>query len=310
MAGASEQELRTLEERLDSDGIHGLWIVFHDYSARACAKWVPREAVPGALRRGGVFATANLNFSIDDVQAEQPHFAAQTGDFFAVPDPSTYAPVPYRAGIGRVLSYLHTEAGELWEGCPRGRLAAQIAALAERGFSLRAAFEPEFSLFHKTEDGRYVPTDRFYMYSVDRVDANADLMQAIETALAAQGVRVVQIGSEYGMGQLEINLHHEVPLKAADDLVTFRETVKALARVSASPATRLRRVAAPLPRFHARTCENTPQPPTRGEETHARPDRAAGCRYSLSPVPEPGRAHTRGVCGSGRLRRRVRGLHG
>src|SRR5690606_35649021 len=47
---------------------------------------------------------------------------------------------------------------------------------------------------------------------------------------AEQGVRVIQIGTEYGAGQLEINLHHETPMKAADDLVTFRETIKALAR--------------------------------------------------------------------------------
>jgi len=237
MSAVDEQELRALEERLDADGIRGLWIVFHDYAARACAKWVPREAVPGALRRGGVFATANLNFSIDDVQAEKPRFAAHTGDFFAVPDPATYAPVPYRTGIGRVLSYLHTEAGELWDGCPRGRLSVVIDALAERGFAARVAFEPEFSLFRKTDDGNYVPVDEFTMYSVDRVDANAALLQSIEAALAAQGVRVVQIRSEYGPAQVEINLHHEPPMKAADDLVTFRETVKALARDAGLVAT-------------------------------------------------------------------------
>jgi glutamine synthetase len=227
---ASEQELQALEERIDADGVRGLWIVFHDYAARACAKWVPREAVPGALRRGGVFATANLNFSTDDQQAEHPHFAAHTGDFFAVPDPTTYAHVPYRTGVARVLSYLCNEDGELWQGCPRGRLATATAALAERGFSARVAFEPEFSLFRKLDDGRYEPADTFTMYSVDRIDANHGLLDAIESALTAQGVRVVQIGTEYGPGQLEINLHHEAPMKAADDLLTLRETVKALAR--------------------------------------------------------------------------------
>jgi glutamine synthetase len=68
------------------------------------------------------------------------------------------------------------------------------------------------------------------MYSVDRIDAHAELLRRIDAALAAQGIRVIQIGTEYGAGQLEINLHHETPMKAADDLVTFRETVKAIAR--------------------------------------------------------------------------------
>ena len=56
--------------------LRGLWIVFHDYSARACAKWVPKDEVPAALRGGGVFARANLNFTIDDHQVAAPRFAA------------------------------------------------------------------------------------------------------------------------------------------------------------------------------------------------------------------------------------------
>ena len=230
MATASEDELRALQERIDAAGLRGLWIVFHDYSARACAKWVPQPAIPAALRTGGVFARANLNFTLDDQQVESPRFGADSGDFFARPDPATFAPVPYREGIGRVLSYLHTEDGALWEGCPRGRLMAAVGALAERGFAARVACEPEFALFRRAPGGEYEPADRYAMYSVDRIDAHGDLLTSIEAALASHGVRVVQIGSEYGAGQVEINLHHEAPLKAADDLLTFRETVRALAR--------------------------------------------------------------------------------
>lgn len=230
MPGEDEDAISALQQRIEADDLNGLWIVFHDYSARACAKWVPRANIPAALRRGGVFARANLNFTIDDQQVEHPHFAADSGDMFAVPDPATYAPSPYRPGIGRVLSHLCTEDGELWEGCPRGRLEHALGQLAERGFSAQAAFEPEFTLYSRTPDGGYRPLDRFAMYSVDRIDANADLLGQIDTALTKQGIRVIQLGSEYGLGQLEINLHHETPMKAADDLVTFRETVKAIAR--------------------------------------------------------------------------------
>jgi glutamine synthetase len=230
MAVVDEGALRELEKQIEADNLDGLWIVFHDYSARACAKWVPRASVPSALRRGGVFARANLNFTIDDHQVDHPHFAADSGDMFAVPDPDTYSPLPYRPGIGRVLSHLCTEDGELWEGCPRGRLQRALDQLAERGFSAQAAFEPEFTLYTKQPDGGHKPVDRFAMYSVDRIDANADLLGRIDAALTAQGIRVIQMGTEYGAGQLEINLHHASPMKAADDLVTFRETTKAIAR--------------------------------------------------------------------------------
>jgi len=230
MSVTDEQAISALEERIEADDLTGLWIVFHDYSARACAKWVPRNSIRSALRRGGIFARANLNFTIDDQQVEHPRFAADSGDMFAVPDPSTYAPVPYRPGIGRVLSHLCTEDGDLWEGCPRGRLRHVLEELAARGYSAQVAFEPEFTLYTRTADGTHQPADHFAMYSVDRIDANADLLSRIDAALSAQGVRVIQIGTEYGAGQLEINLHHETPMKAADDLVTFRETTRAIAR--------------------------------------------------------------------------------
>ena len=224
-------------DRIEAAGLRGLWIVFHDYSARACAKWVPRAAIPDALTGGGVFARANLDFTIDDRQAEQPGFGADSGDFFARPDPTTFAPLPYRPGIGRVLSYLHTEDGALWEGCPRGRLDAQLAALAARGLTARVAFEPEFTLLRRDDSGGYVPADAHTMYSVDRLAAHTPLLEAIEAALTAQGIAVIQLGGEYGAGQLEINLAHETPLKAADDLLTFRETVRTLARDAGTPAT-------------------------------------------------------------------------
>jgi glutamine synthetase len=220
---------RALAERIEHDGLRGLWIVWHDYAARANGRWFPGASIPGALANGTLFCHANLNFTIDDWQVPHPRFGADTGDFVAIPDPETYAPLPYHPGIGRVVSYLRTEAGEPWEGCPRTRLRDMLDVLAQRGFSARAAFEPEFTLFRKTAGG-YEPVDAFTMYSVDRMEAEHDLLDEIETNLTRQGIRVVGMGGEYGAGQLEINLHHEHPVKAADDLLTFRETVKALAR--------------------------------------------------------------------------------
>ncbi len=222
---------------MNAEGYTGIWIVFHDYSGRACAKWIPRPVVPDALRSGGVFARANLNFTIDDHQVPDPRFGANTGDFFAIPDPETFAPVPYRPGIARVFSFLHTEQGELWEGCPRGRLDNALSKLADLGLSARVAFEPEFTLFRKRQDGDYEPDDHFAMYSTDRIDYDYELLKDIETTLGQQHLRVIQIGTEYGAGQLEINLHHELPLKAADDLLTMRETVRALARDAGRIAT-------------------------------------------------------------------------
>lgn len=286
-----------LASRIAASDLRGLWIVFHDYSARACAKWVPVAEVSAALRRGGIFARANLNFSLDDQQADPPHFGADSGDFFAVPDPETFAPVPYLPGIGRVVSYLHSEDGALWDGCPRGRLAAQVRALADRGFRARVAFEPEFTLYRPAEGGGYAPADRHAMYSVDRIAAHHDLLARIDAALAEQGVRVVQLGSEYGAGQVEINLAHQPPLRAADDLLTFRETVKALARDAGLVATF-------MPKPFAQAAGNGVHVhlslwDAAGEASRSEGDGPLGLSADLAHFLAGVLAHARALCGVG-----------
>ncbi|CAN5568124.1 type III glutamate--ammonia ligase [soil metagenome] len=230
MPDVTQAALDRFEGRLDEWESRGIWIIFHDYSGRSCAKWIPRPSVRPALERGGVFARANLNFTIDDHQVSHPHFGADSGDFFAVPDHDTLVTVPYHPGTARVHSWMRTEEGEPWDGCPRTRLANQLDRLRERGLSARVAFEPEFSLYRRGPDGSPEPVDQHAMYSVDRINDQFELLKRIGETLTEQDVEIIQFGAEYGKGQVEINLAHQSPLKAADDLLIFRDTVRAPAR--------------------------------------------------------------------------------
>ena len=85
--------------RLEADGIEHLWVVYHDYRGRSCAKTVPRERFEAAAERGVVFAHANLSMRMDDVQPADATFLADSGDFLAVPDPVSYARVPRESGL-------------------------------------------------------------------------------------------------------------------------------------------------------------------------------------------------------------------
>ena len=295
MVGASESDVGRIEQQLASWDCHNLWIIFHDYSSRSCAKWIPGPSIPSAIRRGGVFARANLNFTIDDHQAPEPHFGADSGDFFAVPDPDSLAPVPYHPGVARVHSWMRTEAGEAWEGCPRTRLGQQLERLAERGLTARVAFEPEFSLYRRGPDGALAPVDQHAMYSVDRVDEQFDLLARIEQALAAQNVDVIQVGSEYGQGQLEINIAHQKPLKAADDLLVLRDTVRALARAAGLLATFMPKVHASAAgnglHVHLSLWDET------GTEDRSTGDAALGLSQEMSHFIGGVLAHAPAICG-------------
>jgi len=180
--------------------------------------------------RGVVFARANLDFNFEDHQVPDGIFPANSGDFLAVPDPSSYAPTPYREATARVYAFLRQNDGSPWEGCPRTQLQRMVAACAAAGLSLQVAFEPEFTLFKPAANGEYQPVDSDGMFTVDGLDRHYTLWQKVMRTLQGMGVQVDQLGKEYGPGQYEASTHHDTPLKAVDNYLTFRMVVRSLAR--------------------------------------------------------------------------------
>ncbi len=217
-----------LLERLNADDTRQLWIIYHDYSGLSHAKSVPPERFEAAVRSGIGFARANMDFNILDHQVPHPAFAADSGDFFAVPDPDTYAPVPYHPGVARAYSFLHLPGGERWPGCPRTALQNVVDRYEAGGLCIQAAFEPEFYLFTAADNG-YVPADRSRMFTVAGLEAHHDLLRELMETLPVMGIVLEQAGAEYGPGQYEINVRHASPLRAADDLNTLKEVLRALA---------------------------------------------------------------------------------
>ena len=85
---------QALLQRLDSDGIEHLWIIYHDYNGRSCAKSVPKRRFASALERGVVFAQANVDFTLEDHQAEGSVFLADTATFWPYPTQTVTRPSP------------------------------------------------------------------------------------------------------------------------------------------------------------------------------------------------------------------------
>ena len=70
------------------------------------------------------------------------------GEIRLIPDPRTFTVLPYAPHAAAMTSDMCTLDGAPWEACPRAFLKRQIAACAAAGFSVRAAFECEFTLGH------------------------------------------------------------------------------------------------------------------------------------------------------------------
>lgn len=219
----------TLLSRLEADGMENLWIVYHDYGGRSCAKTVPKENFAAAAERGVVFARANLSMRFDDHQPADATFLADTGDFLAVPDPATYARVPYHPATARVHAHLRADDLTPWAGCPRTRLERILEAYAERGLTVRTGFEPEFILFRIGDDGEYAPADRDGMFTVRGLDRHYGLWRAVIDDLREMGIVIDQLGKEYGPAQYEGTTRYTEAMRAVDDHLTLKEVVRARA---------------------------------------------------------------------------------
>jgi glutamine synthetase len=104
-----------------------------------------------------------------------------------------------------------------------------IADAAAHGLQVVAAFENEFYLARVDNEGRFMPFDRSNCFSSIGMDnANAIIIDIVE-ALEKQGIAVQQYYPELGPGQQEISVQHTDALRAADQQLVVRETVRGVA---------------------------------------------------------------------------------
>ena len=225
-----------LVARAKEDRISEMWVIYHDWSGRAQVRSVPHERLDRALTNGVSFARANFDFNVLDHQVPDVVLGAESGDFLAVPDPATYARVPHHPGVARTYSFLREADGQSWAGCARTALSVMDARYASRSLHVRAAYEPECYLLAQTDDG-YRPGARTKMFTLDALESQRALMSQVLASLAEMGVELEQVAPEFGPGQFEVNIAHQPPVRAADDLMTVKEELRALARAAGFIAT-------------------------------------------------------------------------
>src|SRR5579884_2745411 len=151
------------------------------------------------------------------------------GEFRLVPDPETFAILPYVPNTGSMMCDQIDADGQPWGADPRGFLRRMVARLAEKGMRMEATAEHEF-YFAREEMGQYVPADNSLCYSSQGLDEQAEVMDAILAALEAQGLSIELFHTELGPAQQELSIRHAEVLSAADHVCQVRETVRGVAR--------------------------------------------------------------------------------
>src|SRR5260370_36265381 len=78
------------------------------------------------------------------------------GEIRLVPDPRTFAVLPYSPREARLLCDMHTLDGRPCALCPRAFLIGLVDRAGQQGLHVEASFEYEFYLDRQLDDGRYV----------------------------------------------------------------------------------------------------------------------------------------------------------
>ena len=150
------------------------------------------------------------------------------GEIRLVPDPDTFTVLPYAPRSGQMIANMVELDHQPWALDPRHFLQRMIEAASARGLAFDAAFENEFFLAYRTDAG-YTPVDRSLCFSAIGMESTEPVIQDIIAALTAQGLTVELSHPELGWGQQELSIRHAPALRAADNQVTYRQTVRGVA---------------------------------------------------------------------------------
>ncbi|MGH2407018.1 MAG: glutamine synthetase family protein [Candidatus Limnocylindrales bacterium] len=167
------------------------------------------------------------SFTAIDTLAPDATFGP-VGEVRLIPDPDTFVVLPYAPRSGMMVCNLIELDHAPWAVDPRWFLQRMIAKAAEAGLSFDAAFENEFYLAVKTEDG-YEPVDKSLCFSAIGMESTESVIQDIIAALTDQGLTVELSHPELGWGQQELSIRHSGALRAADNQILYRQSVRGVA---------------------------------------------------------------------------------
>jgi glutamine synthetase len=150
------------------------------------------------------------------------------GEIRLIPDPDTFVILPYAPRSGQMLVNMVELDHTPWALDPRAFLQRMVAAAADAGLAFDAAFENEFYLAFRTEGG-FRPVDRSLCFSAIGMESTEEVIQDIIAALTDQGLTVELSHPELGWGQQELSIRHAPAVRAADEQITYRQTVRGVA---------------------------------------------------------------------------------
>ncbi len=157
--------------------------------------------------------------------------AIEESDMVAIPDPTTFAVMPARAGesvVGRMICDVVTPDGTPYEGDPRFVLRRALERMQSMGFDT-FNIGPELEYFLFEDNKGTVTLDEGGYFAMTALDAATELRNETIQALESVGIPIEYHHHEVAPSQHEIDMRYAPALEMADATITYRLIVKEIA---------------------------------------------------------------------------------
>ena len=192
----------------------------------------------GNLKNVSIYADELENIFEKGIAIEEEAFdgiaSYEKGDIRLFPDPSTLHLLPWRPQQGAVVRMYCTlkhPDGSIAECDGRVLLKAAQEKLASLGYTCAIGSDCDFYLFELDDKGKptSIPYDNAGYLDSAPLDKGENVRREICFTLETFGIRPSSSHHEKGPGQNEILFNYNDALLAADDLISFKSTVKSVA---------------------------------------------------------------------------------
>jgi glutamine synthetase len=218
MPTKSKEDILAIVKEKDVKFIR-LW--FTDILGQVKSFAITDNELKGALENG-------MGFDGSSITGFQ---AIEESDMIAMPDPETFQILPWRPkekAVARMICDILTPDRKPYEGDPRYVLKRALQRAKDMGFD-HFYTGPELEYFYFKNDQGTEILDKGGYFDLTSLDMASDMRRDTILALEQMGVQIEYSHHEVGPSQHEIDMRFADALKMADNVITYRVTVKEIA---------------------------------------------------------------------------------
>ncbi|MCE5213754.1 MAG: glutamine synthetase family protein [Methanobacterium sp.] len=208
-------------EKVQENDVEFIRLWFTDINGLLKSFAITQDELENALTRGMGFDGSSIT-GFQDVEES---------DMIAMPDTDTFVVLPWRPkenAVARMMCDIRKPGGKPYEGDPRYILRRALSKMEKMGFN-HFYVGPELEYFYFKSSEKPEPLDSGGYFDQTPLDVATNLRRETVLSLKKLGIKVEYSHHEAASSQHEIDMRYDDALKMADNMVTYRITVKEIA---------------------------------------------------------------------------------